>query len=239
MLGAIGARLADCDAVVVAENVAGRRARPASRAARGRAARRSRAPGGARRRRDGPDHCVRGTAGHACRQRHGHRHGGGSLSWRVADRRPRHLDAARVVVLSGQPFSDRRARAARARRGARTIASSISTPASDCSRSRSPRAAHDVLAVEGDRSSGADLAANAGPWRERLRVVHAPVEEAVHQAPDPAPDVVVVDPPRTGVSPNAVHGLIALGRAAGRLRLVRSADARARRRDGSSRRAIS
>jgi len=37
-----------------------------------------------------------------------------------------------------------------------------------------------------------------------------PVEEAVSLPLDPAPDVVVVDPPRTGLSPAALRGLGAL-----------------------------
>jgi 23S rRNA (uracil1939-C5)-methyltransferase len=65
-----------------------------------------------------------------------------------------------------------------------------------------------VTAVEGDRSSASDLDANAGPWRERLRVVRAPVEQVVAQRPDPPPDVVILDPPRTGISADAVRGLI-------------------------------
>jgi 23S rRNA (uracil1939-C5)-methyltransferase len=65
------------------------------------------------------------------------------------------------------------------------------------------------LAVEGDRSSGADLEVNAGPWRERLRVVRGPVEAAVDLPLDPAPDLVVVDPPRTGLSPDALRGVLA------------------------------
>ena len=44
---------------------------------------------------------------------------------------------------------------------------------------------------------------------------------------DPAPDVVVLDPPRTGVGPEALDGVIAWSRAARRLRVLRSADARA------------
>ena len=64
----------------------------------------------------------------------------------------------------------------------------------------------EVVAVEGDRSSGADLTANAGPW-ERLRVVHAAVEDIAGHPPEPPPDVVVIDPPRTGISAAAVRGL--------------------------------
>jgi 23S rRNA (uracil1939-C5)-methyltransferase len=64
------------------------------------------------------------------------------------------------------------------------------------------------LAVEGDRSSGADLDANAAPWRDRLHVVHAPVEIVAAERVDPVPDVVVLDPPRAGVSPDALAGLL-------------------------------
>lgn len=66
-----------------------------------------------------------------------------------------------------------------------------------------------VLAVEGDRSAASDLEANAGPWRERLQVRRAPVERVVASPPDVPPDVVILDPPRTGVSAAAVNGLIA------------------------------
>jgi 23S rRNA (uracil1939-C5)-methyltransferase len=66
-----------------------------------------------------------------------------------------------------------------------------------------------VVAVEGDASSGADLAANAGPWRDRLLVVRADVESAVAEPPAETPDAVVVDPPRTGLSKDATTGLLA------------------------------
>ncbi len=64
----------------------------------------------------------------------------------------------------------------------------------------------EVVAVEGDRSSSGDLTANAEPW-ERLRVVHAAVEDIAGHPPEPPPDVVVLDPPRTGISAAAVQGL--------------------------------
>lgn len=66
-----------------------------------------------------------------------------------------------------------------------------------------------VLAVEGDRSSAGDLAANAGPWRERLRPTRSAVEDILSEPLDPAPDVVVLDPPRTGLSARALEGLLA------------------------------
>jgi 23S rRNA (uracil1939-C5)-methyltransferase len=65
------------------------------------------------------------------------------------------------------------------------------------------------LAVEGDRSSGADLDANARPWRAQLRVAHGAVEDVVRTPLDPPPDVVILDPPRTGASAEAVAGVLA------------------------------
>ena len=65
-----------------------------------------------------------------------------------------------------------------------------------------------VTAVESDRSAAGDLDANANPWRERLHVVRSPVEQFVTRRPEVEPDVVIVDPPRTGISAAAVAGLI-------------------------------
>ena len=65
----------------------------------------------------------------------------------------------------------------------------------------------DVVAVEGDPSSGADLEANAAPWQDRLHVLRTSVEDAVRDGPDEAPDVVIVDPPRTGLSAEAAAGI--------------------------------
>jgi 23S rRNA (uracil1939-C5)-methyltransferase len=64
------------------------------------------------------------------------------------------------------------------------------------------------VAVEGDSSSGSDLDGNAAPWRARLRVVRSSVESFVRRSIDPVPDVVVVDPPRTGVSSDALTALL-------------------------------
>jgi 23S rRNA (uracil1939-C5)-methyltransferase len=71
------------------------------------------------------------------------------------------------------------------------------------------------LAVEGDRSSAADLSTNAARWSDRLRALRAPVDTAVTLPLDPAPDLIVLDPPRTGVAPDALTGL--LGWSAARL----------------------
>src|SRR5207248_10930946 len=72
-----------------------------------------------------------------------------------------------------------------------------------------------VTAVEGDRYSAADLAANTAASGATVEPVHAPVEAFVGRIgtlPAP-PDTVVVDPPRTGVSREALDGIIALGAA--------------------------
>jgi tRNA/tmRNA/rRNA uracil-C5-methylase (TrmA/RlmC/RlmD family) len=66
-----------------------------------------------------------------------------------------------------------------------------------------------VVAVEGDRSSGADLSVNARPWQDRMLVVRGSVEEAVAGKPGSRPDVVILDPPRTGATPAALKGLTA------------------------------
>jgi 23S rRNA (uracil1939-C5)-methyltransferase len=64
------------------------------------------------------------------------------------------------------------------------------------------------VAVEGDRSSGSDLDANAAPWRGRLQVIHSSVEAFLMRSLDQLPDVVVLDPPRTGVSAEALSALL-------------------------------
>jgi 23S rRNA (uracil1939-C5)-methyltransferase len=64
------------------------------------------------------------------------------------------------------------------------------------------------VAVEGDRSSGSDLDANAAPWRERLTVIRGSVEDFTARPLEAVPDVVILDPPRTGVSPAALTALL-------------------------------
>lgn len=67
----------------------------------------------------------------------------------------------------------------------------------------------EVLAVEGDPSAGSDLESNAAALPPGLRVVRQAVETVVRTKPEHRPDVVVLDPPRTGVSPAALEGLLA------------------------------
>jgi 23S rRNA (uracil1939-C5)-methyltransferase len=67
-----------------------------------------------------------------------------------------------------------------------------------------------VTAVEGDRYSAADLAANAAASGARLETIHAPVEAFVSRA-TPGAGTIVADPPRTGLSREALDGIIRLG----------------------------
>jgi 23S rRNA (uracil1939-C5)-methyltransferase len=65
-----------------------------------------------------------------------------------------------------------------------------------------------VTAVEGHRAAAEDLAANAA-IAANVTAVHQPVEAFVRSAP-PGPDVVIVDPPRTGMSRDALQGVLRL-----------------------------
>jgi len=65
-----------------------------------------------------------------------------------------------------------------------------------------------VRAVEGDRASAADLIANAGAF-DTVDAVRQPVETFLAAAPT-SPDAVIVDPPRTGMSREAMDGVLRL-----------------------------
>ena len=67
-----------------------------------------------------------------------------------------------------------------------------------------------ITAVEGDRSSARDLETNAAPHSPAVHVVHASVEDYLERARRDAAQTVVVDPPRTGISREAMSGLLAL-----------------------------
>ena len=58
--------------------------------------------------------------------------------------------------------------------------------------------------------SAVDLAVNAAPFAARLRVTHASVERALADARGWNEGTVIVDPPRTGMSREAVDGLMAV-----------------------------
>jgi 23S rRNA (uracil1939-C5)-methyltransferase len=68
-----------------------------------------------------------------------------------------------------------------------------------------------VTAVEGDRASGADLSRNAEPFGARVAVHQQPVEEYLRRRTGPAAATLIVDPPRTGLSTEAVSAIIAHG----------------------------
>jgi 23S rRNA (uracil1939-C5)-methyltransferase len=67
-----------------------------------------------------------------------------------------------------------------------------------------------VTVVEGDPFSGADLQMNAEPFRERVRVERTSVEEFLARRRSALAETVIVDPPRTGLSRDAVAGILAL-----------------------------
>lgn len=64
-----------------------------------------------------------------------------------------------------------------------------------------------VVSVEMDGSSTRDLLDNAAPFGERVVSLVSPVEPIVKQRPPFVPDVVVMDPPRAGASPEAIAGI--------------------------------
>jgi 23S rRNA (uracil1939-C5)-methyltransferase len=69
---------------------------------------------------------------------------------------------------------------------------------------------HAVVAVEGDRASAHDLEANAAPYGAALSVEHLPVERYLHRKGARRPDTLVLDPPRTGISQDAMSGILGL-----------------------------
>jgi 23S rRNA (uracil1939-C5)-methyltransferase len=69
--------------------------------------------------------------------------------------------------------------------------------------------AEQVTLVEGDPVSGADLTTNAEPFRDRVRVERRSVEAflVARRAAD-TPATFLVDPPRTGMSRDAMRDII-------------------------------
>jgi 23S rRNA (uracil1939-C5)-methyltransferase len=68
---------------------------------------------------------------------------------------------------------------------------------------------HDIFAVEGDRSSARDLESNAS-GAGAVRVAHMSVEDYLRRRSIERPDTLLLDPPRTGVSKEAMVGIITL-----------------------------
>jgi 23S rRNA (uracil1939-C5)-methyltransferase len=69
----------------------------------------------------------------------------------------------------------------------------------------------EVTAVEGDRSSGADLRRNARPFAPRIAAHIARVEEYLASRRGRPAATTIVDPPRTGISKDALDALIQHG----------------------------
>src|SRR5947207_4876605 len=67
-----------------------------------------------------------------------------------------------------------------------------------------------VTAVEGDRYAAADLTANARALAASVEAIYEPVEAFVSCVRDAPAATVVVDPPRTGMSREALEGTIGL-----------------------------
>jgi 23S rRNA (uracil1939-C5)-methyltransferase len=67
-----------------------------------------------------------------------------------------------------------------------------------------------VIAVEGDRTAARDLEANARASGGAIEPVFEPVEEFTASA-RARPRTLIVDPPRTGMSREALDGAIRLG----------------------------
>ncbi len=66
-----------------------------------------------------------------------------------------------------------------------------------------------VMAVEGDRTGAADLAVNAATTAGAVKAMHEGVEAFVARQHN-TPNVLIVDPPRTGMSKEALDGAIGL-----------------------------
>jgi 23S rRNA (uracil1939-C5)-methyltransferase len=68
-----------------------------------------------------------------------------------------------------------------------------------------------VTAVEGDPVSGRDLERNAAQFSDVLRVSRSSVEQYVLGRRAAAPDTLIVDPPRTGMSKDAGEAVARIG----------------------------
>jgi 23S rRNA (uracil1939-C5)-methyltransferase len=68
-----------------------------------------------------------------------------------------------------------------------------------------------IAAVEGDRESGADLLRNAVPYSTQIQALVGRVEDHVRRRT--GVETVIVDPPRTGLSREAMDAVVRLGAA--------------------------
>jgi tRNA/tmRNA/rRNA uracil-C5-methylase (TrmA/RlmC/RlmD family) len=69
---------------------------------------------------------------------------------------------------------------------------------------------HSIVAVEGDRASARDLESNAAPHGATLSVRQLSVENYLQRRDVPRTDTLLLDPPRAGVSTEAMSGMIGL-----------------------------
>ena len=67
-----------------------------------------------------------------------------------------------------------------------------------------------IIAVEADRASARDLESNAAPHSARVHVQHLPVESYLQRRGVQRTDALLLDPPRTGISTEAMSGIIGL-----------------------------
>jgi tRNA/tmRNA/rRNA uracil-C5-methylase (TrmA/RlmC/RlmD family) len=68
-----------------------------------------------------------------------------------------------------------------------------------------------IIAVEGDRVSARDLKANAAPHGPAIETIHQPVETFIARRAASPHATLIVDPPRTGLSRDALAGIISCG----------------------------
>jgi 23S rRNA (uracil1939-C5)-methyltransferase len=65
-----------------------------------------------------------------------------------------------------------------------------------------------IVAVEGDAAGAEDLARNARPFGERVKVQHQPVERVESALARARESTIIVDPPRTGLSREALARVV-------------------------------
>jgi 23S rRNA (uracil1939-C5)-methyltransferase len=65
-----------------------------------------------------------------------------------------------------------------------------------------------IVAVEGDQWSARDLEANAAPFGHALAVEHTAVERYLQRRDVRRPQTLILDPPRTGISRDAMAGIL-------------------------------